>query len=175
MATSVRRLPRNAQRLGLTDRVHFVGAVAGAAKVWLLQNARFTVIPSRTWEAFPLVVLESFAAGKPVIGTMIPGLSDLVEAERTGLLVPPESPQALAEALAYLLQNADVTREYGRHARQIVQEFDWTKIARQHLDLYARLCGKSSNEKLPASPIPRRISTCRHRDRAVPRALVTPG
>ncbi len=86
-------------RLGLADRVHFVGAVAGEAKVWLLQNARFTVIPSRTWEAFPLVVLESFAAGKPVIGTMIPGLADLVEPERTGLLVPPESPQALSAAL----------------------------------------------------------------------------
>ena len=124
----------------------------GKPKVWLLQNARFTVIPSRTWEAFPLVVLESFAAGKPVIGTMIPGLADLVEPERTGLLVPPESPPALADALAALLKNEAVTREYGRHAQRIVQEFDWAKIAEQHLDLYARLCGKTTADRSRGAP-----------------------
>ncbi len=125
--------------LGLTNRVHFLGAVGGAAKVWLLQNARFVVIPSRGWEAFPLVVLESFAAGKPVLGTRIPGLEDLVEPERTGLLVPAESPDALAEAMAVLLRDADAVREYGRHARRVVQEFDWRSIAEQHLRLYRRL------------------------------------
>ncbi|HVU88879.1 MAG TPA: glycosyltransferase family 4 protein [Pirellulales bacterium] len=126
--------------LGLADRVHFVGAVAGATKVWLLQNARFVVIPSRDWEAFPLVVLESFAAGKPVVGTMIAGLADLIEPARTGLLVPPESPRALAGALASLLSDNSAVRAMGRHARHVAREFDWRNVAKQHLQLYRRLC-----------------------------------
>jgi glycosyltransferase involved in cell wall biosynthesis len=126
--------------LGLTDRVHFVGAVSGDAKVWLLQNARCVVIPSRDWEAFPLVVLESFAAGKPVVGTRIAGLEDLIEPQRTGMLVPPESPRSLAEALAFLVRDESAALDMGQHARQLVQEFDWRNIAEQHLRLYQRLC-----------------------------------
>ncbi|HEY4308637.1 MAG TPA: glycosyltransferase family 4 protein [Pirellulales bacterium] len=145
-------------QLGLAGRVHFVGAVSGAAKVWLLQNCRFTVIPSRTWEAFPLVVLESFAAGKPVVGTMIPGLADLVTPDQTGLLVPPESPTALAAALAELLSDESVTHGYGRNAAQIVQEFDWRHIARQHLDLYSRLRGGGVSESRSIKSVPQAMA-----------------
>ena len=134
--------------LGLTVRVHFVGAVGGDAKVWLLQNARCVVIPSRDWEAFPLVVLESFAAGKPVVGTRIAGLEDLIEPERTGLLVPPESPQSLAEALTFLMRDESAARDMGQHARHVVREFDWRNIAQQHLRLYRRLCGLPHGEAL---------------------------
>jgi glycosyltransferase involved in cell wall biosynthesis len=139
--------------LGLSERVHFVGAVGGNAKVWLLQNARCVVIPSRDWEAFPLVVLESFAAGKPVVGTRIPGLEDLIEPERTGLLVPTESPRSLAEALTFLLHDEAAAHEMGQHARQVVQEFDWRNIAEQHLRLYRRLCELRNGATL-ASAVP---------------------
>src|SRR5262249_36346710 len=49
-----------AAQLHLTDRVRFLGAVHGPGKIYLLQNALCTAIPSRDWEAFPLVVLESY-------------------------------------------------------------------------------------------------------------------
>ena len=67
------------------------GHVEGDTKTWLLQNALCTVVPSRISEGFPLVFLESCAAGRPVIGTRIPGLQELVQPGKTGLLVAPDS------------------------------------------------------------------------------------
>ena len=100
-------------RLGLGPRVKFVGSAQGAMKIWLLENARFVVAPSRTWEAFGLVVLEAYAAGCAVIATMLSGMQELVEPGGTGLLVPPESPEALAAAIAALAADPGLARAYG--------------------------------------------------------------
>src|SRR5439155_13353037 len=86
-------LEAQAARLGLQSRIRFVSAVFGSDKIYLLQNALATVVPSRLADASPLVVLESFAAGVPVIGTSVPGLEDLIEEAKTGWQVPPESPR----------------------------------------------------------------------------------
>src|SRR5207245_1931505 len=89
-------------QLGLIDRVRFLGMLTGQAKAYVLQNARFGVVPSRQWESFGLVVLEGYASGLPMIATDMPGLADLIQPEVTGLLVPPESPDALAAAIQRL-------------------------------------------------------------------------
>ncbi len=135
------RAPLEAQcaRLKLTSHVRFVGSARGTAKTWLLQNARFVVTPSRTWEAFGLVVLESYAAGRGVITTMLPGMMDLVEPERTGLLVPPESPTALAQAIDTLVADEAMARRFGERAHRVAQNFGWRTIAERHLELYQSL------------------------------------
>jgi glycosyltransferase involved in cell wall biosynthesis len=126
-------------RLGLQDRVRFVSAVFGLTKVYLLQNALATVVPSRVWEAFPLVVLESYAAGTPVLGTRVPGLEDLIQEGKTGWLVPPESPGELAQALARLTNQPELARSLGENVRKFAQDFSWSAIARRHLHLYGTL------------------------------------
>jgi glycosyltransferase involved in cell wall biosynthesis len=126
-------------QLGLDERVQFLGKLSGSAKIYLLQNARFGVLPSRQWEAFPLVLLEGFACGLPVIGTDIPGLADLVTPNKTGLLVPPESPDELAAALVRMFTDDALVGRMSAAARQVVQQYDWTNVARRHLDLYERL------------------------------------
>jgi glycosyltransferase involved in cell wall biosynthesis len=136
-----------AAKLGLNRRVRFVGSVAGGKKNYLLQNALCGVIPSRIWEAFPLVVLEMFAAGKAVIGTHIPGLDDLIE-DATGWSVPPESPEILGRALAEALASPEKTRRRGEAAQQVAMRFDWTAIAKRHLDLYEELAAR--HRRLPA-------------------------
>ena len=83
-----------AARLGLSRQVHFVGQTVGRQKLWLLQNSLCMIVPSRTWEAFGIVAVESLAAGRPVIASQLPGLADLIQPGQTGLLVPPESPQS---------------------------------------------------------------------------------
>ena len=85
--------------MGILPSVCFLGRVTGVTKTWLLQNARCGCMPSRNWEAFPLVVMEAFAAGKPMIGTRILGLKDLITHGETGWLVASESPAELAAAL----------------------------------------------------------------------------
>ncbi len=127
------------RQLGLAARVRFVGAMTGDAKTYLLQNARFGVVASRQWEAFGLVLLEGYAAGLPMIATDMPGLADLVQPEKTGLLVPPESPDALAAALQRLFADDALVRTMSANARQYVQHYDWRHVAQRHLALYENL------------------------------------
>ena len=128
-------------QLGLRERVHFFGTLSGPAKLHLLQNARFGVVPSRQWESFGLVVLEGYASGLPMVATNLPGLADLVQPEKTGLLVPPESTNELAAALARLFTDDALVRRMGQSARQVVQQYDWRNIALRHLALYDSLQG----------------------------------
>lgn len=131
-------------RLGLRDRVYFVGAVQHPAKAYLLQHALATVVPSRTWEAFPLVVLESYAAGTPVLASRLAGLEDVIDTGTTGWLVTPENPRALAGALDEACRNREHTRRLGEHARQRAQEYDWSVIAARHLELYREVLARAT-------------------------------
>ena len=97
------------------------------------------IVPSRTWEAFGVVVLESLAAGRPVIASQLPGLADLVRSGETGLLVPPESPQRLAGAIQEIAMDPQRADAWGQAARRFVQPFDWRNIAQRHLDLFSEL------------------------------------
>jgi glycosyltransferase involved in cell wall biosynthesis len=127
--------------LKLRDRVRFVGRVEGDAKIYLLQNALATVMPSRVWEAFPLVVLEAFAAGRPIIGSKVPGIADLVEDQRTGILMPEEDSAALSLALREVLDDPHRADEMGDAARHVAQAYSWESVAARHIELYQELCG----------------------------------
>ncbi|MBI2806202.1 MAG: glycosyltransferase family 4 protein [Planctomycetes bacterium] len=128
-------------QLGLARRVRFLGTVTGPAKTYLVQNARFGIVPSRQWEAFGLVVLEGYASGLPMIATDMPGLADLIQPEVTGLLAPPESPEALAGSLERLFTDDALVQRMSHQARRVVQQYDWRNIALRHLDLYEHLRG----------------------------------
>jgi glycogen(starch) synthase len=104
-----------------------------------LQNALFAAVPSRSWEAFGLVVVESYAAGLPVIATRMAGLEDLIQPHETGLLVAPESPHELAAAMRRLFQDPPAARRMGAQARRFAQGFDWRIVAKRHLALYEEL------------------------------------
>ncbi len=129
-------LANQAGRLGILQNVCFLGRVAGPNKIWLLQNARCVCMPSRDWEAFPLVIMEAFAAGKPVIGTRIRGLEDLIAHGRTGWLVPPESPVELAAALHEMSVDHLALQNYGANARRTALDHGWPSIAARHIALY---------------------------------------
>ncbi len=125
--------------LGLSARVHFVGPMHGRDKAYLFGAALATIVPSRISEAFGLVALESFAAGTPVIGTRLPGLEDLIQPGQTGWLVPPENPGELAHAMHEAWQSAETSRRLGEQGRQFAQSYDWSVVARRHIELYQEL------------------------------------
>jgi len=128
-----------ADRLGLASRVRFLGQADGERKTWLLQNGLCTVVASRIWEAMPLVVLESYAAGRPVIATDVPGLRERVVHEHTGLLVPPEDPRSMADAVIRMASQRQQADTWGGEARSFVRHFDWNDIAVKHLELFSEL------------------------------------
>jgi glycosyltransferase involved in cell wall biosynthesis len=136
-------LEAQASAAGLPQgRVWFLGRTDELTKTWLVQHALCCVLPSRIAEAFPLSVLEAHAAGRPVIGTRVPGLESLVKAERTGLLAAPESPTALGEAIAQVIRDRPLLDRMGRTAQQAAQTYDWDRIADRHVALYQELIGR---------------------------------
>ncbi len=140
-------LSNQARQLGILPSVCFIGPVTGASKVWLLQNARCGCMPSRDWEAFPLVVMEAYAAGKPMIGSRIRGLEDLITHGRTGWLVAPESPVELSAALDAMFVDDRSLLNYGANARRTAREYGWPSIAARHIALYQTMLYR--NQILP--------------------------
>ena len=118
-----------AKALGLADRVHLVGHVEEDAVLSsAYRGARLTVLPSE-YEAFGLVLLESLAAGTPVVASRVGGIPEFVEDGKAGLLVPPRSPEALAEALGRLWTDRELERRLGEYGRDVVvPRYDWDHI-----------------------------------------------
>jgi glycosyltransferase involved in cell wall biosynthesis len=136
-------LEAQAARLGISGRLRFVGTALGEKKTYLLQNALCTVMPTRGWEGMPLVALESYGAGVPVLATRVPGLQEVIVPHETGWLVPPEMPIALAEVLRLALGQRALTQRLGERARIMARRYSWHAIAEQHVALYEELLRSS--------------------------------
>lgn len=92
-------------------------------------------------EAFGLVVAEAMAAGLPVVATRTGGVPEIVVDGETGTLVEPESPDALAAAIAKLVDSADRRREWGDRGREVAQDrFRVELQVQRYAKLYERLC-----------------------------------
>lgn len=103
----------------LGDIVTYVGERHDIPDV--LADCDVLILPSKA-EAFPLVLLEAMAAGKPVIATRCGGPTEIVEAGVTGLLVPVEDSATLARAIIELAGNRDMLRTMGLRAAAVVAE-----------------------------------------------------
>ena len=102
------------------------------------------VQPSRA-DNLPLSILEAMAAGLPVVGTRVGGIPELVLDGETGILVDPERPVALAEALDDLAGSPERRRELGDHGRaRAIEQFSPEATARRTVALYEELCGSST-------------------------------
>jgi len=103
-------LQSQASQLGLAERVRFLGRRSDVAD--LLLACDLFVLPSRQ-EGLGVAALEAMALGRPVLASRVGGLAESVQHERTGLLVPPDDPEALADALARLLADPVLARRLG--------------------------------------------------------------
>lgn len=101
MAAMLQRLAREKQ---LEPRVRFMGACRGDETVARMREVDVVAVPSR-WEGCPYVVLESFEAGVPVVAAAVGGVPELVRNGVSGLLVEPDSPEALEDGLLELLRD----------------------------------------------------------------------
>jgi len=132
----VRRLRRLARHCGVGNRVRFVGSVSRSEVPDLIRSA--DVVISVPWyEPFGIVPVEAMACGRPVVGTAVGGLRDTIVSGRTGVLVPPRDPAALAGAVRRLLANPSLRARMGDEAVARVRlHFTWAQVARSTLEVY---------------------------------------
>jgi glycosyltransferase involved in cell wall biosynthesis len=126
------------------------GHCEGERLAELYRNAAFVVVPSEWYENAPMSILESFAYGKPVIGTRIGGIPELITEGEHGMLVEPGSPEALRTAIRKLWGDRPAQATMGRRARRLIEtKFAQTARTTSLLRIYesvaslpaARKCG----------------------------------
>ncbi|MCK0115713.1 glycosyltransferase [Isoptericola sp. S6320L] len=152
------RLRDVARRLGVEDRVRFVGSVTQDA-VQDLMHTSDVVVCTPWYEPFGIVPLEAAACGRPVVGSAVGGLLDSVVDGRTGLLVPPREPEALADALRELESDPAAGERMGATARARAERlYDWSTVAARTVEAYGTVVAdrrsdgaESGSEQLGAS------------------------
>jgi glycogen(starch) synthase len=129
-------LEARCRRLGIADRVDFLGRVDGPAKLALLASAQLVCMPSRR-ETFGMVAAEALACGTPVLAADIDNLRHMVR-PGTGRLVTAGDPTAYAVVLLELLRSPQACWELGARGRGFARGFDWDCIAGQQELVYRR-------------------------------------
>jgi glycogen(starch) synthase len=110
--------------------IKMVGFLQGEAKVDILKDCMFVIIPSR-FEGRPVTLLEAAAFGKPVIMSDIPELQCAVDAG-FGLSFRRGDPKDLADKIRFLLDNESLRREMGIRAKKYAKDFTWDRIAEEY-------------------------------------------
>jgi glycosyltransferase involved in cell wall biosynthesis len=132
-----KNLEEQVVRLGISGRVIFTGFRIDIPDV--LRELAVSVLPSLS-ESLSNTLLESMAAGVPVVATRAGGNAEAVEDGVTGLLAPPADAPALARAIALLLENPAMARSFGEAGRRRVAErFSTQRMVRETEQLYLRL------------------------------------
>ncbi len=95
---------KTVQAFSLDGVIRFLGGKSKEDIARMMQNADFFVLPSR-YEPFGVVFIEALACGLPVVATRVGGIPEIVD-DKSGILVEPDNPQALADAMMYMMDNS---------------------------------------------------------------------
>jgi glycosyltransferase involved in cell wall biosynthesis len=126
------------QSLGLGERVRFLGVRRDVPDI---MNAADAYLLSSAWEGMPVVLLEAAAVGLPIVATRVGGVPEVVEHQKTGLLVEPDNPGSLADAMDQLEGMAPEDRSaIGQRGRGLVeQKYSPDRVMEMWARLYSEL------------------------------------
>lgn len=127
------------RRRGVSGRLVFTGFRRDIPAHLKLMDV---VVQTSHSEGLPRVVLEAFAAGKPVVAARIPGMDELIEHGVNGYLEPGDSPDAIAGRVRELLEDAGRRGEFSREARSRARRYDLDTYVERMLDIYGRAAGR---------------------------------
>lgn len=116
--------------------VLFAGRVSDGDKMRFYKTADIFCAPSTGRESFGIVLLEAMAAGRPIVASDIHGYKNVVQRNVSALLVEPKDSDALAAALARLVEDEDLRRRMGAAGLARAPEYDWAHVTRRVVDLY---------------------------------------
>lgn len=103
-------------------KVVFTGNLTPAELRTALASCDVFVLPSRT-EAMGIAILEAMACGAPVVASRVGGIPSLVRSGETGLLVPPDNPKALADAICRIIKDRKFASNLAANAKRLVQQY----------------------------------------------------
>ncbi|GIV88221.1 MAG: glycosyl transferase family 1 [Chloroflexus sp.] len=145
-------LRRIAASGGVAHRLEIVGRVSETEKIRLLRQAAVVAVPSR-YEGFGIPLIEALAAGAPVVTTDVVAGNEIIEHERTGLLVPYGNVAALADALTRLLNDRTLGERLATVGRaEVFARYSADVLAKHLENLYRRLIAERARHREKARP-----------------------
>ena len=128
-----------AEELNVSRYVNFLGFIEHEQMPQYYAQADLFVLPSRR-ESFGLVLAEAMACGLPVVATTAGAIPEVVEDGVTGILVPPDDPAALAQAITSLLSDPDKMKTMGARGKARVEKhFTWDRVAQRVIEGYRQV------------------------------------
>ncbi len=119
-----------------SSNVEFRGFITGQDLNTLIRKALFSVYPSQWYENCPMSVLESQAAGTPVIGANIGGIPELIRNNMDGLLFEPGNAEDLRNKISFLYSNKAVLQDFSAKCMQKVQQFSIDQYYKELISIY---------------------------------------
>ena len=141
--SQLKELAELARRLGVAESIEFKGTVANEEVIKCIDESWIVLVPSREIEGFGIIAIEAALREVPVVATAVGGLIETIEDGKSGFLVSPESPQAIANKVLELLSNSDQLPKIGAYARRRALELYGiekfaAKLEEYYLEVYER-------------------------------------
>lgn len=128
------------------DHVVFDGVKSGGELKSLIQNCQFVIVPSEWYDNSPLVIYESFALGKPVIGARMGGIPELIDHDKNGYHFEAGNADELAAHINHLITHPQLVKEFGHQARaKAEKEFEPEFHYHKMFSWYEELISSSAN------------------------------
>ena len=138
-----RALKRLAMDLGVDDKIVFISKPIPNTEMPRVYTECDIYVQPSVIEPFGIAVLEAMACGKPVVGTRIGGMLDIIVDGKTGFLVPPADASALSKAILKLVEDRTLLKKMGENAREEALQYDWNIIAKRYLDLINKISNQT--------------------------------
>ena len=134
------KIKRLIKHLGLSEKVKHFKNIPDKLMFQLYTLADISVTPT-LYEGLPLVVLEAMACGKPIVASNVSEVPQAVKDGINGFLVPPRNPEAIADAVLKIYDK-NLFMKMGKASKQIVKNYDWSRIAKMAIKKYEELIGR---------------------------------
>lgn len=134
------KIKKQIKCLGLDDKVKHFKNIPDKLMFQLYALADISVTPT-LYEGLPLVILEAMACGKPIVASNVSEVPQAVKDGVNGFLVPPRDPKAIADKILEIYDK-DLFMRTGRASKEIVKNYDWSRIAKMAIKKYEELIGK---------------------------------
>jgi len=133
---------RQVDSFGIPD-VLFCGRISNEMLPRYYTSADIFCSPATGGESFGIVLLEAMASGVPVLASAIPGFTTVIDGGKDGLLVPPNQPRVLAQAIDTLINDDELCRSMRANGLRTAQQYDWHRVTDSILDVYDEARGRS--------------------------------